>query len=211
MTRCRRLRVGYDRRVHDELVLLAMWRAGDKSAGGKLFERFYDALYRFFAAKVSGDVEDLIQQTVLACVEGRERIESFRAYLFGTARRILYKHFEGRERFDALASSLEDLAPSPGRLVDGERGSRLLVAALRRIPLELQILLELSYREGLSQRELAEATGLTKGMVQTRIERARQLLRRELGALASGQELDAAVVDLERWAPSYVLPHDDRS
>lgn len=210
----RPLQTVYDDHVRDELELLTRWRAGDKAAGGELFERFYDGLYRFFAGKVSGDVEDLIQQTMLACVEGRDRIESFRAYLFGTARLMLFKFYRERvqERFDEVETSLEDLAPSPSRLVDAAEGSRALVAALRRIPLELQILLELHYWEFLSHSELAEATKLSLGTVKGRLERAKTLLRRAIREVAPGRELDPSAIDLDRWAPSYELPpHEDRS
>lgn len=200
----------YDARVEDEPGLLTRWRAGEAAAGSELFERYYDGLFRFFAAKVSGDVEDLIQQTFLACVEGRDRIVSFRAYLFGTARLILFKFYRDRTRdhFDEVETSLEDLAPSPSRLVDAADGSRLLGEALRRIPLESQVLLELHYWELLSHTELAEATRMTLGTTKGRLERAKLLLKRELDALAPGKEIDPATIDLGRWlSPA----HEERS
>ncbi len=200
----------YDRGVDDELDLLTRWRGGDVAAGSELFERYIDGLYRFFAAKVSVDVEDLIQRTFLACVEGRDRIVSFRAYLFGTARLVLFKFYRERVRdnFDEVETSLEDLAPSPSRLVDAADGSRVLGEALRRIPLELQVMLELHYWELLSHTELAEATRLSLGTVKGRLERAKTLLRGQLRALAPGREIDPAAIDLGRWAtPS----QDERS
>lgn len=204
----------YDVRVLDELDLLTRWRAGETRAGSVLFERYYDRLYRFFAGKASGDVEDLIQQTVLACVEGRDKIESFRAYLFGTARLVLFKFYRERvrERFDEVETSLEDLAPSPSRVVDAADGSRALVEALRRLPLALQILLELHYWERLTQSELAEATGTPLGTMKTYLRRAQALLRQELRDVDPGRDLDPSVLDLDRWAPSYELPsYGDRS
>lgn len=199
----------YHAPVHDERELLQRWRAGDLGAGNQLFERHFDGLYRFFAGKVSRDVEDLIQQTMLACVEGRDRIAgesttSVRAYLFGTARNVLYAHYRRhmQERFDAVHTSLEDVAPSPSRLLDEAQAARLLAAALRRIPLDLQILLELHYWEQLSHSELAEALGVSLGSVKGKLQTAKAQLRRHMAELASGQELAAVPVadlDLDRW------------
>jgi RNA polymerase sigma factor (sigma-70 family) len=195
--------------VDDERELLRRWRDGDLAAGNALFERHFDGLYRFFAGKVSRDVEDLIQQTMLACVEGRDRIAgesttSVRAYLFGTARNVLYAHYRKHlhERFDAVNTSLEDLGPSPSRLVDEAVAARLLAAALRRIPLDLQILLELHYWEHMSHSELASALGISLGSVKGKLQGAKTQLRRHMTELAAGDalaELPAVELDLDRW------------
>lgn len=184
-----------------ELDLLARWRGGDALAGRELFERGYDGLYRFFAGKVVVDIEELLEQTLLACVEGRARIVSFRAYLFGTARYMLFKYYRehARENFDEVETSLEDLVPSPSRLVDATDGTRLIIKALRRLPLDLQVLLELRYWEHLSFDELAEATRLSRDTVRARIERATTLLRRNLHALAPERDIDPAAIDLRRF------------
>ena len=215
----------YHARVHDERELLQRWRAGDLGAGNQLFERHFDGLYRFFAGKVSRDVDDLIQQTLLGCVEGRDRIAgesttSVRAYLFGTARNVLYAHYRRhmRERFDAVHTSLEDLAPSPSRLFDAAQSARLLAGALRRLPLDLQILLELHYWEQLSHAELATALEASLGSVKGKLQTAKARLRRVMAELASGQglaELPSVDLDLDRWVAALPVAsspaHEDRS
>src|SRR5690606_10349004 len=60
-------------RVSDDLELLAAWRDGDAAAGGRLFRRHFDTLFRFFSTKLDGPVEDLVQDTFLGCVRGRDR------------------------------------------------------------------------------------------------------------------------------------------
>lgn len=203
----------------DERELLQRWRDGDVAAGNVLFERHFDALYRFFAGKVSRDVDDLIQQTLLACVEGRDRIDgastaSVRAYLFGIARNVLYGHYRrhARERFDAVRTSLEDLAPSPSRIVDAAHSARLLAGALRRLPLDLQILLELHYWEQLSHAELATALGLSLGAVKGKLQTAKAKLRRLMAELAAGHrlfELPARDSDLDSWVAGLPGPGPD--
>ena len=190
--------------VHDEEELLNRWRTGDREAGSQLFERYFDSLYRFFAAKASRDVEDMIQQTLLACIEGRDRIESARAYVFGTARNVLYRYYRRnqQERFDALRTSLEDVAPSAGGQVDAAIDSRLLAAALRRIPLDLQIALELHYWERLTHAELAEALEVSLGVAKGRLQAAKKQVREQLKKLKSGGEFgDLGAIDVDRWRP----------
>ena len=52
--------------------LLEAWRAGDRKAGTVLFRRFFPQCRRFFVNKVpERDVEDLLQRTFTAMVEGR--------------------------------------------------------------------------------------------------------------------------------------------
>jgi DNA-directed RNA polymerase specialized sigma24 family protein len=54
-----------------DIELLEAWRGGDRRAGEQLFERHYAAVARFFRNKLEFGVDDLIQRTFLACVEGR--------------------------------------------------------------------------------------------------------------------------------------------
>ena len=102
----------------DDAALLEAWREGDLDAGRSLFERYFEALQRFFANKVGSDPEDFVQEVFAACVRGRDRMRdgrSFRSYLFGVAYNILREHYRGYYRGgspDPLEScSIEDLAP----------------------------------------------------------------------------------------------------
>jgi DNA-directed RNA polymerase specialized sigma24 family protein len=81
--------------------LLRAWRAGDREAGGTLFERHFAAIRRFFRNKVDHQVEDLVQRTFTACVEARDRFRgdsSFRTYLFAIAHNVLRDHIRRRRR-----------------------------------------------------------------------------------------------------------------
>ncbi|MEM7151687.1 MAG: sigma-70 family RNA polymerase sigma factor [Myxococcota bacterium] len=189
-------------------ALLEAWRQGDRPAGAALFARHYDLVVRFFINKVGPQEQaDLIQRTFLACVEGKERVrgDRFRNYLLGIAFRQLYKHYEKRRgeraRLDFGTLSVEDLDPSPSQLAAKQDEQRLLLAALRKIPLEYQIALELSYWEGYTAARLAEALEIPLGTAKTRIRRARQLVEEQLEALASTPSLlESTRMNLEQWA-----------
>ena len=53
---------------------------------------------------------------------------------------------------------------------------RLLLEALRRIPLDLQIAIELHYWEGMSGPDLAQVLDIPEGTVRSRLRRAREPL-----------------------------------
>src|SRR6185436_6575853 len=74
--------------MRPDAELLSAWRGGDEKAGAELFERHFEALFRFFRNKAGDQAEDLVQETFLACLSGPAfRGEaSFRTYLFTVAR-----------------------------------------------------------------------------------------------------------------------------
>jgi RNA polymerase sigma-70 factor (ECF subfamily) len=195
--------------VHEDVELLDAWKAGDTRAGAALFERHYPGVLRFFHNKAGEQGKDLIQRTFLRCLEARDRIlpgSSFRAYLFGVARNVLLEHFRGLkrdgERLDEMQSTVQDMAPgpTPSSLLARKREVRLLLAALRKIPIELQIALELFYWEGMPAGEIAVAFGLPEGTVRTRLRRARQLLEQEIAATAASPlELQSTMNGLAGW------------
>jgi RNA polymerase sigma factor (sigma-70 family) len=193
-----------------DIELLDAWRAGEAAAGSELFARHFDAVCRFFRNKVGEGTDDLIQRTFLAMVESRDRFRgdaSFRTYLFTVARNELYAQLRrgGRElaRFDPLECSVHDLGPTPTFVLTQLKEQRLLLEALRRVPLDLQIALELYYWEDLPASELARVLDLPEGTVRTRLRRARQLLEQAMRELGEGEaELDSTLAGLDDWAKS---------
>jgi RNA polymerase sigma-70 factor (ECF subfamily) len=192
--------------VASDVELVDAWRTGDRSAGEALFERHYDAVARFFQNKVGEAASDLIQRTFLACCEGSNRFRgdtNFRSYLFAIAYRLMCKHFDEqrRDRLDFDSVSAHDLSPGATEVVAQRQEQRLVLEALRRIPLEHQVLLELHYWEQMTAAEAAAVLGIPLGTAKTRLRRARELLEARLAELASSPELLASTVaNLEAWA-----------
>lgn len=181
----------------EDLELLDRWRQGNSEAGNELFKRHLESLYRFFANKVGNDVEELIQNTLLGCVKGRDQFRgeaSFRTYLFCIARNELYAYFRRRKRDDGLdfsVSSLVDLGPSATSLIAKNQRQRLLLDALTRIPLEQQLVVELFYWEHMTTAELAAFLEVPHGTAKSRLRLARESLRRAMVELA-GDPTEAA-------------------
>jgi RNA polymerase sigma-70 factor (ECF subfamily) len=191
--------------VRSDFELLDAWRAGDLAAGNDLVTRYWTSISRFFRSKIGDDGADLISQTFLACVEGRDRIDgdNVRAYLFATARRRLADHFRKRARapeLDVALSSLVDLATGPVTQLGRRERGELLHSALARIPLDDQIALELAYFEQLSTRELAGVLDIPEPTVRSRLSRARDKLRDRLAELGTPDEARLAESQLEERA-----------
>jgi RNA polymerase sigma factor (sigma-70 family) len=190
-----------------DFELLDRWRAGDPDAGRRLFARHFESVYRFFFNKVGDATDDLVQQTFLACVESRDVFagrSAFRTFLFGIAKNKLYKHMRSaaRSRVDGPVSTRADSLSMAAALARRQE-QRLLLRALRELPLDLQILLELAYWEALTDRELAELSELPVGTIKSRLRKGRKLLEQHMTALARSQpELRSTLEGFDAWAAS---------
>lgn len=168
--------------MESDVDLLNAWRAGDAAHGRLLFQKYFQALYRFFANKCD-DPDEMVQQTFLAIVKAKDQFagrSSFRTYLYTVARHELYRHLRGLQRarnFDPALSSIADLATSAGGKLARNQQHKLLCAALRTLPVEQQTLLELHYWDGLDATALAEVFESNAAAIRNRLHRAREKLR----------------------------------
>jgi RNA polymerase sigma factor (sigma-70 family) len=191
-----------------DLKLLDRWCNGDSAAGNQLALRHFDSLYRFFDNKVGSDIDDLIQATFLACVRSRDqfrRQSSFRTYLFTIARHELYRYLRERQRhrqdIDMDEMSIQQLGTSPTGKLARSQEHKLLLLALRSLPVEQQVMLELHYWEGMSGAELAEVFGITEPATHMRLSRARKALRACMQAMAeSPLPAHTSLEGLDDWA-----------
>jgi len=192
--------------VDPDLVLLDRWCGGDAAAGNTLFRKHFEAIYRFFDNKLDREVDDLVQETFLACLRGKDafrRHSSFRTYAFAIARNLLYRYWRDRGRspatVDFAAVSIANLSTSLGtRLVRREDQAQLL-DALEALPFEQQLLIELHYWEELDAEQLAEVFEIAPATSRSRLFRAREALRDRLGS------------GFDAWAQSLQHPRSKES
>lgn len=182
--------------MDDDFQLIDAWAAGDHGAAQALIKRHTGALYKFFDRKLDVPTEDLVQETLVACLEARTRVRpeaGFRAYLFGIARHVLFAHLRRRYRdaasLDPDTTCLRELGPTPSEQLDGRHEERLLQEALRWLPVEVQLLLELYYWQGLTAREIADATDAAEPAIRSRLRRAKASLRAAVERVAASPDL----------------------
>ncbi|MEX1367141.1 MAG: sigma-70 family RNA polymerase sigma factor [Nannocystaceae bacterium] len=195
----------------DDWELLEAWRDGDAASGEILVGRYLGTLTNFFRHKVSNpdDAADLISETMLACTRGKGTIRdaaAFRSFMFAAAMNMLrryHRKMAKRDRefgdFKSICVGDSDLH-SLASLVSLRRDTQQLVRALRRIPLEYQMVLKLSFVENLTGREIAEQLGIPLPTVYTRLRRGKERLRMLIGDLPSATESSVGAMGLETWA-----------
>ncbi len=204
--------------MRDDGELLSAWRSGDRRAGDQFVQRYFDDISRFFRNKVCSDDDatDLVTQTFLACTTAKERFRgetSARRFLYAIARKVLLRYVEkkykrARERVDFAVVCVQELAPaSMSSIVMHKREAQAFVQALRELPIDDQIVLELMYFDGLSGREIGERLQLPEGTVRGRLARGKQRLQSKVrehlsrGPTAAAPRATAvAPGDLEAWA-----------
>lgn len=168
--------------------LLAAWKAGDVAAGSALFDRHFDAVYGFFRGKTLENIDDLVQKTFLACIEGaRERFRgdsTFRTYLLGIAKNVLCHSLSvwqrDARRIDSHVSGLHDVRPLPSQVLMRHHELRAVFEGLRRISAEQQVVIELYYLEGCRGSELARVLEIPEATVRSRLRRGLAALRRHV-------------------------------
>ena len=119
------------------------------------------------------------------------------------ARNHLIDHFRGKTKqrsVDPLSSSLVELQTAPSQRIARNEEERFVLEALRRIPLDAQLLLELYYWQSLSGPELAAVFEIPEGTLRGRLRRAKSLLRAEVDAVTcSGVALEDTLTRLADW------------
>jgi RNA polymerase sigma-70 factor (ECF subfamily) len=192
-----------------DLVLLDRWRGGEQQAGQELFSRHFTDIYRFFEHKVGAEADDLAQRTFLACVAARDqfrRQSTFRTYLFTIARHEFYAHLRrqsANENVDFEVTSIAEILPSPASAIDRARQIGRLREALRDLPAEQQLLLELHYWHDLDAVALTEIFDAPAGTIRVRLLRARQALREQMARTGSSPVAGGSG---DRLSESLLLP-----
>ena len=192
----------------DEQALLLEWRGGDAAAGQELFRRHYAGLTRFFRSKAGDSAFALTQATFQACMQGKDALHSttsFPAYLYSLARNLLRDHYRGKYRvpgpIEFSEMACEDLLPGLTGVQAKEPELELLLQAMRRIPLNSQIVLELHHWAQLKALEIGEVLAIPEGTVRGRLRDAKLQLEAQLTRLARSPELARSTIDgFEGWS-----------
>ncbi len=186
-----------------DAALVQAYHRGDRSAADVLIRRHGPRLYNFFAGKVGRGADLLCQETLhdgLAepeppAAEGER--DSFRARLFAAARRRLLDGYrtrahEGPRAIDPLERSIADLEPGLSEAVAAREEQRRLALALRRLPVDHQVALELHHWEDMSPAEIGRVLELAEDDVEAHLDRARMRLQELLAGADDRTELTVA-------------------
>ena len=143
---------------------------------GELFTRFADDVYRFAysCTRHAADAEDVCQSVFCRLAEGRTELEPVRekAWLLTCAANACKNRFRFLRRWEGLPLEAAEAVP--------DESGRAVLEAVLSLPEKYRAPVHLYYYEGYSQKEIAEILGLRLTAVQTRMQRARAILKEVL-------------------------------
>lgn len=175
--------------AEDDAALMVRVQEGDRHAFGQLVGRYEGTVVNYLTrlTRDRSRAEELAQDAFLRLYERAARYQErgqLLPYLLRIASNLLRSEERRSRRWRTLSvlvgSSLS--APEPNqerRLLSGE-ATRVVEDAIQALPLRYRSPLVLREIEGLSYREIAIALGCREGTVKSRINRARERLRRLL-------------------------------
>ena len=156
----------------------------DAAAFAALYERYFDAIYRYCARRLNPvttaeDAAAAIFGRAFAAIGSCRNPDRFRAWLFTIAHNEVtdrYRRTEMTEPIDDRAHLLRDPSPSPEDAVIAADARRDLHAVLAQLPRDQRTVIELKL-SGLDGPEIAEVMGRRYGAVRALQHRAFERLR----------------------------------
>lgn len=163
-------------------ALVKSAQAGDMSAFGELFDRYYDVVFRYVLFRM-GDrtlAEDITQETF---VRALRRITSVSyqgrdigAWFVTIARNLIFDHVKSsRYRLEQTTSEIVELSPSTNgpeqQVLDGATNDELL-RCVRKLNPDQQECIQLRFLQGLSVAETARIMDRNEGAVKALQHRA---------------------------------------
>jgi RNA polymerase sigma-70 factor (ECF subfamily) len=179
--------------VSDEALIERVAR-GDEAAFGRLYERYFNRVYRFAAKRLRNraDVEETVQETfinIFSALPSYRAEAPFAAWVLGVARHTIAGRFK-KKRHPTVALELDEepdtvdlLAPILQRMATPlenyecrERIARLEDAAEHGLTREQRTLFELHHLHHRSISDIALALDRSEDSVKSNLYRARKLL-----------------------------------
>lgn len=140
----------------------------------------------------AADAEDAVQETFLKLYRSGDwrSAHNERAYVARVAWRTAVDRRRALGRPEDASEELPECAaaePDPEEpAVMAQRASRVH-AMIDALPEELRVPLVMAASEEMNSREIGEALGIPEGTVRTRLQRARQMLRRKLAGVEAAR------------------------
>ncbi len=172
--------------------LMSCLKAGDDLALNQLMDR-WAARVTSFLQRMTGSRDvacDLAQETFVKLYNARGKYragESFSTYLFAIAANLARNHYRWKKRHPSISwDELETQEAQESQLLDPEQAaeSREKIASVRKaiaqLPSELREAFTLFIDEEMSHVQIATVVGCSPKAVETRIYRARQMLKNAL-------------------------------
>lgn len=177
----------------EDVALIRRMVEADETALGALYDRWARSLYSLVLhlLKDADEAEDVVEETFWQAWRKSNSYEPSKGavstWLLTIGRRKALDRLRSKKRHredpvgsDNTFAEIASPSPDPSQDLEGSELREHVRAALRELPAEQREVLELGYFGGLSQTEIADATGQPLGTVKTRMRLAMQKLREPL-------------------------------
>lgn len=164
---------------------------GHQKSFEKIFEHFFDRIFRYVSFRVHlEDREDIVSDVFLKVVQKIDTYvaddrSGFNAWIFRIAHNTVVDFYrknkeiviEQKEEEGSLFEHLPDKMPTPDELTHQTLENEKLLRLLSTLSDQYREILELKYLEGFDNREIAQITGKTEGNIRIIQLRALRALR----------------------------------
>jgi len=175
-------------------ALMARVARGDEPAYRQLARRHLPAAVSL-ARRILGnaaDAEDVAQEAMLRVWIHAPRWQPLALFRTWFRRVVVNLCLDRKRRAQWVdleaAGDIVDPAASAGEQVERSERDALVQAAVGKLPQRQRTAIVLTYSEGLSNAEVADALGTSVSAVETLLVRGKQNLRRILGSVIEGEE-----------------------
>lgn len=170
--------------VQDDSRLVQAARQGDRTAFGRLYDRYARMVHGILLARVPlSEVDDLVQDVFLRALPRLHTLRDagrFGAWLAAITRNCANDYHRHSVDEVELTENLPDDGESQLPPGSGDAEARALLNIIRGLPETYSEILLLRLVEGMTGPEIAARTGLTHGSVRVTLHRGMQQLRERL-------------------------------
>ena len=183
----------------EDAALIRRMVEADETALGALYDRWVGSLYSLVLHLLQDrdEAEDVVEETFWQAWRKADSYEPAKGavstWLLTIGRRKALDRIRARKRQreepignERSFADYPSSSPGPSDDVEGAELRESVRAALSELPPEQREVLELGYFKGMSQTEIADATGQPLGTVKTRMRLAMQKLREPLSLFREG-------------------------
>ncbi len=175
--------------------LLNEAKSGKDSAFAKIYDLYFDKIYRFVYFRVSHQevAEDITEEVFIRAftsLSSLDKAKSFESWIYQIARNRVIDYYRVKKQLLPL-DDLENTLEYETNVVDSvnlQFDQKILLKILRELPAEQQTVIRLKFYEDLTNAEIAEMTGKTEGAVRVVQHRAITKLKSIIDSLNLNQE-----------------------
>jgi RNA polymerase sigma-70 factor (family 1) len=174
----------------DDNALLELMRSGDQQAFAVLYNRYKGVLFIHAYKKLRDweEVKDIVQEIFSGLWAKRETLEiteSLNAYLFRAVRyriiNLISRKQSASVYTDSFQSFLTTYTDNTDHMIREKILCSIIDKEISNLPPKMRHVFELSRKENLTHKEIAEQLGITEQSVRSHVKNALQILRLKLG------------------------------